>query len=126
MHGSGPLFESLHEEACQRQVTDLCAIAEWQESGLSVHHCFRLFPEGDTGETRDGPAAEFFDLLERERPIARDTLQQCLQHSHPAHDGAVERMRGWIPELNLDAVIGRARRLGTEWWADHPEEETTS
>ncbi len=126
IHGSGPLFESLHDEGVQGQLIDLCTQNTWCDGGLLLQHTFHLCPESKSATGDDPLSVEYLELLESEQSFSGKRLETCLEQAALPNSQWSGRVQAFTSELNHAAVVAHARQLGTMWLAANLQEESTS
>ena len=125
IQGSGPLFESLHDEGVQGQLIDSCEQNAWCDGQLQLQHTFRLVPEREPVDD-DPLSAEYSELVESEASLSGEMIECCLEQVALPDTEWSGRLQAFAGELNHAVVIGHARRLGAKWLATNSEEESAS
>lgn len=118
IRAAGSLAELVEDDATRSELEQaLVAGTSQKDRPRSVH---RLHPPhaGETaGATPDCPlAAQFLEALDRQQPIFREILDGLIDEADgPATDWAA-RLESLMAELDHEAVLADARRLGANWF----------
>ena len=121
IHGSGQLFEQLHDEEFRRQLVEPVGHSTSIDRGLT--HLFRLLPDLQAVQSvthHDGMAAEYFETLETAHVDSADLLLHLHKDAEPTDVAWSNGLQSLIGELDHDVLRGRARRLGIQWFGTRP------
>ena len=118
LQGVGPLFEELQDETFQRELTADLTWRTAQPRETVIHHRIRLMRDavGTDRELRDHPLlAQFVERLDQPSIAMPQAMHALLDPVAQPADGSTA-LAACAGSADPEAVLGRARDLGREWF----------
>jgi len=127
VHGIGPLFAQLHDEAFRSSLTDVITQERVSGEGFVVSHGFCLLSDEQhlqSFATDDSLLAEYLELMQTAARDPRKSFAASVDHSVYADHVWLDHLRSLIPEVDPEVVLGRARYFGEKWFATLAEKQS--